>query len=263
MANKIAPHKGTLEQATEAALAAGAWDYDHSVKKIQSLVARWNGATLDVSRELYYAHEFLTTQQGQYKDPEADDYIAYTWKGYCEAIGLSVPTANRMARIFIPAPLSGTGEDRLLTDEEQKALKAPAITYSDGQTENRIALVMAGGPRPGDWTTKEERLVEERQERRRLEEVTTVFVEQKFDLVPRQDYIKNILSKTKELKQFRLKTDEQIRAQLRMFDAVDVYLKMFPDKESRLTAAANLTTKIRNAVNYLTERDIAGEQAEK
>jgi len=45
-------------------------------------------------RELYLAREFLTSRKGQYKDPEADDYIIHTWKSYCEEIGISYQTAN-------------------------------------------------------------------------------------------------------------------------------------------------------------------------
>jgi len=49
-------------------------------------------------RELYLAKEFLTNQKGQYKDPEADDYLIYSWKEYCEEIGISYQTANNWLR---------------------------------------------------------------------------------------------------------------------------------------------------------------------
>ena len=47
-----------------------------------------------------------------------------------------------------------------------------------------------------------------------------------------------------------------------MFDAIDEYLKTFPDKESLLSAAANLAAQIHNAANYLIERRIAAESGE-
>jgi len=261
--NKIAPNRGTLEQATEVTLAVRAWVYDGSVEKTRGIVKNWESVTMELARELYYAHEFLTNQQGQYKDPAAPDYISHTWQGYCASIELAVPTANRWLKLFVPAQLSETGEDHLLTVEELKALKALSITkYTGREQEKRIALVMNGGPRPADFTNEEERIIKARQEARHLEELTAIYLERKFDLVPRQDYFKNILAKTKAIKQFRLKTTEQLAAQMRMFDALDMYLKMFPDKESRLAAAANLTAQIRDAVNYLIERDFVQEGAE-
>jgi hypothetical protein len=53
-----------------------------------------------------------------------------------------------------------------------------------------------------------------------------------------------------------------MRTQFVMFDAIDEYLKTFPDKESLLAAAANLAAQIHNAANYLIERRIAAESGE-
>jgi hypothetical protein len=167
-----------------------------------------------------------------------------------------LPTANKWARFFIPAALSADGEDKLLTAEDIKKLSPPPPAYTGRQQEKRIALVFNGGPRPDDWTREEEQIVKERQHRRRTEELTHLWIEKKFD-APRQDYFKNILAKTKIVKQFQLKSKEQSDTQLIMFDAIDGYIKMFPDKETRLAAAANLTAQIHEVVNHLVELEIA------
>jgi len=57
-------------------------------------------------RTLYLAREFLTSQKGQHRDPEAADYIIHTWTGYCEEIGIPYQTANNWLNI-IDAALRG------------------------------------------------------------------------------------------------------------------------------------------------------------
>jgi len=49
---------------------------------------------MEFLRELYLARKFLTKQKGQYRDPEADNYLLYSWTSYCETIGISPQTAN-------------------------------------------------------------------------------------------------------------------------------------------------------------------------
>jgi hypothetical protein len=252
--NVIAPKKD-LSSITEVFNLA-AWDYEGSVRRLRSLLPRWRKANLEVCRELYYAKKFLTGQVGQYKDPEADDYITHTWKDYCGELGIPPSSASRMARLYVPADESETGAELFLEAPRKTALPPPA--YTDEQREARIALVENGGPRPAGWTKEEERIVADRLRNRRHKELAAVYLEKKRP--PRQDYLENILSKTKALKQFRLKTDDQMRSQFAMFDAIDQYLRMFPDKESRLAAAANLIAQIHDAVNYLIERDVVLEQ---
>ncbi|MDR0878962.1 MAG: hypothetical protein LBN21_13015 [Treponema sp.] len=258
--NILAPDRDAIGGAAKVVVEAGQWNYEASVERVSLIVTRWNRVTLELARELYFAHEYLASQLGQYKNPDAADYIPYTWSDYCDAVGIARPTANKWAKLFVPGELSSTGEDRLLTAEDIKAPPPPALTGR--QQERRIALVMNGGPRPDDWTREEERIVKERQSKKRIEELTHVWIEKQFDYIPQQDYFKSILAKTKTVKKFQLKSKEQSDAQYVMFDAIDGYLKMFPDKESRLAAAANLTAQIHDVVNYLIERDIVQAQSQ-
>jgi hypothetical protein len=255
--NVLAPKKNLAP--VEEVFTAAAWNYEASIERMKSGIRLYRKASLEVCRELYYARTFLTNQPGQHKDPDAEDYIAYTWTGYCAELGIEVRAANRMGERYVPAVESATGEEYVIEVGKRPALPAPEA-YDEHEREQRIAGVVNGGRRPEGWTREEERAVTEIIQNKRFKELTAVYIEKQHDYTPRQDYLKNILAKTKALKQFRLKTEEQFRAQFSMFDAIDSYLKMFPDKETRLAAAANLTAQIHDAVNYLIERDMMMEQ---
>jgi len=43
---------------------------------------------------LCLARKYFSSQKGQYKDREADDYLIQSWAGYCADIGISYQTAN-------------------------------------------------------------------------------------------------------------------------------------------------------------------------
>jgi hypothetical protein len=62
-------------------------------------------------RELYKARRYLNNQQGQRKDPDAPDYIRFTWNDFCEEKGITRQTANSWLRKFIPAEESASGQD--------------------------------------------------------------------------------------------------------------------------------------------------------
>jgi hypothetical protein len=53
---------------------------------------------LEFLKHLYLTREFLTSQKGQYKDPNAPDYPRLTWSGYCAEIGISYTAANSWLR---------------------------------------------------------------------------------------------------------------------------------------------------------------------
>jgi hypothetical protein len=248
--NVIAPEKKLT--AVAEVFNEAAWTYKESIARLRLALPRWRKASLEVCRELYYAKKILTAQAGQYKDPAADDYIEYTWNGYCGELGISPRASSRLARLYVPADESETGAELFLEAPQRPALPAP---YTETEKEQRIGLVMNGGPRPSDWTREEERIVTDRLDSKRYEELAAIYIEKKHS-PPRQDYLKSILSKTKALKQFRLKTGDQMRTQFAMFDAIDRYLRLFPDKELRLAAAANLISQIHDAANYLIERDL-------
>jgi len=65
-------------------------------------------------RELFLAREYFAKLRGQRKDPNAPDYIDYTWKDYCEEIGISCVTANNWTKRFIPREVTPNGKDYCL-----------------------------------------------------------------------------------------------------------------------------------------------------
>ena len=56
----------------------------------------------ELLRELYLAREYLTSQKGQYKDPDADNYLVYSWTSYCKEIGITYQMANYWLRNVVP-----------------------------------------------------------------------------------------------------------------------------------------------------------------
>jgi hypothetical protein len=252
--NVIAPGKTTNEIVEGGVLIAGRlaqFDIGKSIERVRPLVAQYKTVTVQIVRELYFVRKYLAGQEGQRKDPSADDYIPYTWNGYCEAIGLSRQAANGWLRRFTPAELSDTGEDRLLAPEEIKALSLPAPPAPREQ-ESRIAQVMAGGKRPPGWTNADERALRERLSAQKTEKMQTLF-SGRLGRRPRQDYYAEIAALARGRRRFALKEQNQLDAQNTMFAAIHDYLDLFPDKESLLGAAVNLADRIHTAANYLAE----------
>jgi hypothetical protein len=252
--NVIAPNKTTNEIVQGGVLIAqhlARFDIEKSIERIRPLVAQYKTVTVQIVRELYFVRKYLTEQDGQRKDPSADNYIPYTWDKYCDAIGLSRQTANAQLRVFIPAELSDSGVDLLRTPEEKKALTQAAPSTPQEQ-ESRIAQVMAGGKRPQDWTSADERILRERVSSQKAEKIQALF-SGKPGQKPRQDYYAEITAMIRGRKRFILKEQSQIDAQNIMFGAIHDYLGLFQDKESLLGAAVNLTDRIHTAANYLAE----------
>ncbi|MDR2144607.1 MAG: hypothetical protein LBP29_09585 [Treponema sp.] len=141
--NVVAPNN--TENAPRLTAIVARWNFDKAVERLRPKVRRWTAVTAELTRELYIAREYLNGQKGQRKDPEAADYIRYTWSDFCEAIGMSRQTANKYLNRFLPAELSENGEDRLLSPEEAKALAASKLPATTREQENLIASFMAPG----------------------------------------------------------------------------------------------------------------------
>jgi len=83
-------------------------EYENQINKGRSLIEKCSCSTLKITpskellKELYLMREILTKQKGQYKDPDADDYIYLSWTRYCEEIGITYQIANYWLRKFIP-----------------------------------------------------------------------------------------------------------------------------------------------------------------
>jgi len=97
-------------------------------------------------RGLYLAREYLTSQKGQYKDPDADDYLVYSWKSYCEEeIGISCQAANSwlnsneatakglpLCNPSVPAGFAAA----LWWSKERKKIKSSALKSKSAQMQN-------------------------------------------------------------------------------------------------------------------------------
>ena len=227
------------------------WDYDSSVKKMRPLVHQWKKATIELARELYLAKEFLTNQEGQYKDPEADDYLIYSWRSYCGEIGLPYQTANNWIKIFTPKELSDTGKDVLMLEAPIK----PETAADRAVMEARIEKVLRTGKRPTDWTNKEEVELKRRMENARFAKLAE---ELNMPAVARtkHDYFADVLKKSKDIVNFKLSDRNQLLAQAMIFDYIDAYLKTFTDPEIKAQAAFNLALKTRNHANEIAEMNV-------
>lgn len=227
------------------------WDYDASVSKMRPMIRQWKKATTEIARELYLARDFLTSQEGQYKDPEADDYLLYSWSSYCEEIGIKYQTANNWLKSFTPKELSDTGKDVYLLEPPIKT----ETTAERALMESRIEKVLQGNPRPKNWTDKEESEL-----KRRLENVRFAKLAEELNMPvvarAKHDYFADILKRSKDIENFQLADRHQILAQAVIFDHIDVYLKTFIDPEVKAQAAFNLALKTRNRANEIAEMNI-------
>lgn len=240
------------------------WNYEKSVTRMQSKISKWNTLSAEIYRELYIAREFLNNQKGQRKDPTADDYIAYTWDDYCQAIGITRRTANNYLRLFIPAEIAESGEDTVLTAEEFALIKSEERQKAIEAQEERLSLFFKNGVRPEGWIAADEQALKVRLTEQQAKETARVWSgKAALTVKPKRDYFAEILEKAADVKRFALKDAEQNTLQLHAFDAIDEYLRSFAEVTDRLTAACNLSIKLREAVNYYTELDmLQSEQAE-
>ncbi|MBA7667848.1 hypothetical protein ES703_75948 [subsurface metagenome] len=63
------------------------WDYEESVARVKQVIYKWKNLTVELATELYIAREALS-KPGR-------PYGRYTWKQYCQAIGVHYSTVNR------------------------------------------------------------------------------------------------------------------------------------------------------------------------
>jgi len=224
------------------------WDYDKSVVKMRPLIREWKRATLEMLRELYLAREFLTSQKGQHKDPEADNYIIHTWSSYCGELGIPYQTANNWLRPFTPKELSDTGKDVLLLEPPMKT----DTTADRAIMESRILEALRTGKRPADWSDKEEAELKKRLENARFAKLVE---ELNMPAIARTktDYFADALKRSKDIVNFMLADRGQLLAQAAVFEHIEAYLKTFKDSEIKACAAFNLALKARNLANEIAE----------
>jgi hypothetical protein len=248
--NVIAPNN--TENAPRLTAVIARWNFDKAVERLRPKVQRWGALTVELARELYIAQKYLNGQKGQRKDPDAEDYIRYTWSDFCDAIGMSRQTANGYIRRFLPSELSDNGEDRLLSPEEVKAIAAPELPVTSREQERLIAQYNATGVRPEGWTRELDKIVRERTSAQKAKELHEIW-NGRFKLDVKRDYFAEIQAIAGKKKQFILKNDDQIRAQNLMFRTIHEYFELFDKLPDLLAAAANLTDKVHFVANYFAE----------
>jgi hypothetical protein len=225
------------------------WNYDKSVEKTRPLVKQWGRATEDLFRELYLAKKFLTRQKGQRKDSTAENYIRYSWDGYCKAIGIPLWAADGFLKKFTPRELSETGRDTLLVD----ALPKKETTASHALMQARIAEVLRTGNRPADFTDEEEAELKRQEEMARLAEITEKLNVPTY--YKANDRFSEALRHSKGITNFKLENPEQTQAQYKVFKYIEAYLDTFKNPEIQALAAFNVALRARNLANEYAERN--------
>ncbi len=239
------------------------WNREKSVAKMQKKVTQWKTLTVEIARELFLAHQNLTSQRGQRTNPEAEDYIAYTWGDYCEDIGINRETARRWLKRFIPAELNGKKGDYLLSPDELKAQNDLLQKEMQAAQEARFAYFERTGKVPEDWTRADQLEWQRRQSDKAAKAIADRWSEKALAKVkPRKDYFQEILeiSARKRAKRFALATQEQTIVQEQTFIALDQYLSQFDDYQTRLYAAVNLQERLKQQVNIYAEEVITQEE---
>jgi hypothetical protein len=238
------------------------WNYDRSVERTKPLARQWTHATGELFRELYLAKEFLTGQKGQRKDPAKENYIRYSWEGYCKDIGIPKWTANNFLKRFTPREISATGKDILLLDAPEKEDTTAKIALR----ESRIIRALRKGEIPDDFTKEETAELKRRMKEAQLEEWVEKYKAPSIAVA--KDYFSDAMRRSKDIVSFKLDTREQVQAQITAFRYIEAYLATFDDPETRARAAFNLALKTRNLVNELAEQNfqlsesVEGEGAE-
>lgn len=68
------------------------WNYEESIARVKQTIYKWKNLTVELATELYIAREALSSP--------GRPYGRYTWKQYCEEIGLEQNTVNGWLRRF-------------------------------------------------------------------------------------------------------------------------------------------------------------------
>jgi hypothetical protein len=237
------------------------WNFDKSVLKMQELMLQWGKITAQVTRELYIAKEFLTNQKGQSRNPDAPNFIKYTWDAYCGAIGIDRQTADFWLKKYIPRELSPNGKDTLLL---RAPVKVEPTTAELALMESRINEAIRTGEQPDDFTKEENAELKRRLESAKFQRFQKLAEELNVPVVSKTkvDYFTETLRRTKDFASFKLPDRDQIMAQATMFEHIEAYLKTYTDIEVKTRAAFNLAMKTKNLVNEIAETNFKINEAE-
>jgi hypothetical protein len=222
------------------------WDFDKSVMKVRELRHQWDKMTTQITRELFLAKAFLTSQ----KKPKSNDENQYTWEAYCGAINMDRQFADYWINKFIPRELSDTNKDVLL-------IKAPIkteITAIDRAAKKaRMQDVLYTGEKPKDWTDEED--VEYR---KIMRSAHFAEIAEKYNAptyFKANDYFSEALKRQKDITNFKLDNPVYIQAQYKVFRYIEEYLNVFEDSEIQARAAFNIALRARNLSNEIAEKN--------
>ena len=226
------------------------WDFNNSVVKMAELGKQWSKMTEKVARELYLAKENLTNQKGQRRNPDAPDYIQYTWGDYCETIGLSRQVADFWIKKFIPRELSPTGKDVL---QLKPQMKIEETTAARAAKTARIQEVLHTGEKPKNWTDEEEAEYRKIMRNAHFSEMAEKYNAPTY--YKANDFFSESLKKIKDITNFKLENSVYIQAQYKIFRYIEEYLNAFEDSETQARAAFNIALKARNLANEYAEKN--------
>jgi len=112
-------------------------------------------------KELYLAREFLVHQKGQRKDPEAPNYLEFSWSGFCAEIGIPYQAANNWLKktTYLSEKESPNGRATLLFMGSVPPGFAAAVWWPNKQRKKaaRQALGAAIGGREIEVTDQRRR----------------------------------------------------------------------------------------------------------
>jgi len=232
--------------------AVNRWDFDKSVMKVRELRHQWDKMTTQITRELFLAKAFLTSQ----KKPKSNEENQYTWEAYCGAINLDRQFADYWINKFIPREMSDTNKDVLL-------IKAPVKTERTAERalkQTRINEVMRTGVFPTDWTDEENDEYKRIMRNAHFSEMAEKYNAPTY--YKANDYFSEALKKQKDITDFKLDNSVYIQAQYKVFKYIDEYLNAFDDSETQARAAFNLALKTRNLSNEYAAKNFQNAQFE-
>lgn len=260
---EIAPSNTALtpEQAFPFQQEIDTWNMESALERLIPKVESLKKVSVEVARELYIAHAALAQRGG---DRRSEDAQVFGFCDFLEAVRISKKTAYFWLKLYDPVA------DRVRDPEELHALKnanpeigevSPAVQELQTKKEQLIAHAMATGERLYEegWTELGcEREYTLRKSNERLAEITRTWMNKKISVgVGKNDYFSTtVLANAKQYAKINLESKEQYKAQMAVFDMLDLYLKSFSDPAVRMAAVCNMALRIRGTINDMHKSDV-------
>ncbi|MBR5965383.1 MAG: hypothetical protein IK015_04645 [Treponema sp.] len=239
------------------------WDAAAAIQDLQPKVERLKSASVEVCRSLFIAHEALARRGG---DRRSEDAQTFGFCDFLDAVGITRKTAYVWLKLYDPATDSFVAPEQLALQAAKQVNPAtgelsPAVQELQSKKERLIAHAMATGERLYEegWTElgceKEYTL---RKSNERLAEITRTWMNKKISVgVGKNDYFSTtVLANARNYAKINLESKEQYKAQMAVFDTLDLYLKSFSDPATRMAAVCNMALRIRGTINEMHKVDV-------